>query len=53
MLFASANTNCVLAGWLEVDKEKYDGFIYLVEKTNPHPVAEHETEHVSALYYKG
>ncbi|HKR03804.1 MAG TPA: 3-oxoacyl-ACP synthase [Bacteroidia bacterium] len=53
MLFASGNTNCVLAGWMEVDKEKYDGFIYLVEKINPHPVTEHEKDRVSALYYKG
>ncbi|MEP7168633.1 MAG: 3-oxoacyl-ACP synthase [Bacteroidota bacterium] len=53
MLLADENTKCVLAGWMDVDKEKHDGFIYMIEKINPNPVCEHDAEQVSALYYKG
>ena len=53
MLLCDKNSACVLAGWMDVDKEKYDGFIYMIEKANPNPVCEHDAEQVSALYYKG
>jgi len=52
-LLASDKTNCVLTGWTDVDKENYDAFIYLVEKTNPYPGTEHDKNQISALYYKG
>jgi hypothetical protein len=52
-LLTAENTNCVLTGWIEADHEKYDGFIYVVEKINGQSVARHDAGHISALYYKG
>lgn len=52
-LLTSEKTNCVMTGWVDVDNEKYDAFIYLVEKTNSHPIAVHDKNQVSVLYYKG
>jgi uncharacterized protein YqgQ len=48
-LLHSGKAEKVLCGWVDLDENKYDAFVYLVEKEGE---IEHKTEEINSLYNK-
>ena len=46
-LLQSGKAEKVLCGWVDLDENKYDAFLYLVEKEGE---IEHKTEEINSLY---
>ena len=52
ILFESGIINSCIGGWIELDENSFEGFLYFVEKKGGTIISTHNTEHLSTLYYK-
>jgi len=51
-LFCNHKTDCCIAGWVDYSNDKYEAFVYLVEKECCSKVANHNNEEINKLYKK-
>ena len=51
-LFCNRKTDCCIAGWVDYSNDKYEAFVYLVEKECCSKVANHNNEEINKLYKK-